>query len=124
MNAIHNTALQTQLAMTRKRTYDEEDYFNEEPANAKEELGYQPAPGSPGMAAEGQDDSDDEEDTLDAFMAGINEEVKQYDTSGQKKKPGATTSGFQKSEVELKKGQKKGIRDDIEQEDDEESFYR
>jgi hypothetical protein len=48
-------------------------YFDEEDEGAK--LEYIPAPGSPTGAAILNDDSDDEEDPLDAYMAAIQHQV-------------------------------------------------
>lgn len=53
--------------------------------------------------------SDSEEDPLDAFMAGIDAQVAEKNGKGTKTKS---------------KKEAKGVRDDIEQEDDEESYYR
>jgi ATP-dependent RNA helicase DDX42 len=55
---------------------------------------------------------DDEEDPLDAFMAGIEKEVTHQS------KPSAESSNRKNP------NQTKGVRDDIEGEDDEESYYR
>ena len=70
-------------------------------------LEYIPAPGSPSYQQQGGQSSDSEEDPLDAFMAGIEREVQRE------------TDKFQEKE-----DKKKGIRDDIEEEDVEESYYR
>lgn len=55
-----------------------------------------------------RDSSDSEEDPLDAFMAGIDAELEKS----------------KKTNSEDKKNDKKGIRADIDNEDDEESYYR
>ncbi|XP_045596007.1 ATP-dependent RNA helicase DDX42 isoform X3 [Procambarus clarkii] len=86
----------------RKRPRDEDEYFDDEDESF--EGAYQPAPGSPGPQR--KDSSDSDEDPLDAFMAGIEQEVKRT-------KKGAGD----KKEI-------KGVRDDIDEEDDEESYYR
>ncbi|XP_076053085.1 ATP-dependent RNA helicase DDX42 isoform X1 [Oratosquilla oratoria] len=89
----------------RKRPKTEEEYFEDEDESM--EGAYQPAPGSPGP--QGKNDSDSEEDPLDAFMAGIEKEVK--------KEANPSKKGVEKKEI-------KGVRDDIDEEDDEESYYR
>lgn len=69
-------------------------------------LAYIPAPGSPTTApAEPEKDEESEEDPLDAFMAGIEQQVQT-----ESRAPPASAPG--------------GIRDDIEEEDVEESYYR
>lgn len=55
-----------------------------------------------------KDESDSEEDPLDAFMAGIDAEVKRNNCAIDTRKEDKT----------------KGIRADIDGEDDEESYYR
>ena len=89
---------------------------------------YQPAPDSPtrGGGGGGQSDGEDEEDPLDAFMAGINTEVKKQASEDQKK--------LQAMEEKEAKGVDKtkggadrnvqSVRTDIEEEDVEESYYR
>ncbi|KAF2362853.1 Helicase C-terminal, partial [Trinorchestia longiramus] len=69
------------------------------------DLPYQPAPGSPGPVAS-KDDPDSEEDPLDAFMVGIEQQGSSSGSSG------STTT------------ESKGVRQDIDEEDDEESYYR
>ncbi|XP_042216561.1 ATP-dependent RNA helicase DDX42-like isoform X2 [Homarus americanus] len=87
----------------RKRPRDEDEYFDDEDESF--EGAYQPAPGSPGPQR--KDSSDSDEDPLDAFMAGIEQEVKRTKGKG----------AGEKKEM-------KGVRDDIDEEDDEESYYR
>lgn len=58
-----------------------------------------------------KEESDGEEDTLDAFMAGIDAEVKRNDYAAQ--------CGDNRKEEKSK-----GFRADIDGEDDEESYYR
>lgn len=58
-----------------------------------------------------KDESDSEEDPLDAFMAGIDAEVKRNNSVAQ-------------CDVDRKEDKSKGIRADIDGEDDEESYYR
>lgn len=57
-------------------------------------------------------DSDSEEDPLDAFMAGIDAEVKRNNYAAQC------------TEDDHKEDKSKGFRADIDGEDDEESYYR
>lgn len=58
-----------------------------------------------------KDDSDSEEDPLDAFMVGIDAEVKRNNSAAQR-------------EDDRKEDKSKGFRADIDGEDDEESYYR
>lgn len=58
-----------------------------------------------------KDESDSEEDPLDAFMAGIDAEVKRNNSVTQ-------------CDVDRKEDKSKGFRADIDGEDDEESYYR
>lgn len=90
----------------KKRVKSEEEYFEDEDED-NPDLEYQPAPGSPGVEKESSDSSDSD-DPLDAFMASIEKEVKDQDTKV-KKEPKKTD---------------KGVREDIEQEDDQESYFR
>lgn len=76
---------------------------------------YIPAPGSPTYdlmkKSATKDESDSEEDTLDAFMAGIDAEVKRNSCTAQ-------------HSDSRKEDKSKGFRADIDGEDDEESYYR
>lgn len=68
----------SQYGVPIKKQRTEEEYFNEddedEDKKKEAELPYQPAPGSPGAKKE---DSDSEEDPLDAFMANLEKDAKQ-----------------------------------------------
>ncbi|KAG8222220.1 hypothetical protein J437_LFUL001418 [Ladona fulva] len=112
MNAISQNALAASYGLPRKRPKTEEEYFEEddETPTTTPSLEYIPAPGSPSFQQ--KEDSDSEEDPLDAYMAGIENQVKKQ-----------TTSHDEREEKDKDK-LKKGIRDDIEEEDDEESYYR
>lgn len=92
----------------KKRARNEDEYFEEE--DEEDNMAYQPAPGSPG---EEKNEESEEEDPLDAFMADIETEVRcqQPKESSIKEKP-------------KEKKKDKGVRDDIDQEDDQESFFR
>ncbi|KAA0183756.1 ATP-dependent RNA helicase DDX42 [Fasciolopsis buskii] len=97
----------------RKRVVDEDDYFLDEEEQSNSE--YQPAPGSPGAVRKGgggdKDDSDDSQDPLDKFMENIEEEVRTLDAPHPATKKPAKCNA-------------KGVRDDIEQEDELESYMR
>lgn len=83
-------------------------YFDDDDeSGAAPQLAYIPAPGSPSYQSNAKN-SDSEEDPLDAFMAGIEQQV-----TKEKKK----TEKVPEEKV-------KGIRDDIDGEDVEESYYR
>ena len=88
----------------RKRVKSEEEYFEDEDeertAGAPE---YLPAPGSPGPEKEDKSSSGDEDDPLDLYMENIDKEVKKLESGPM---------------------DKKGKRDDIELEDDQEAYFR
>lgn len=91
-------------------------YFEDDDDPPASSLEYIPAPGSPTYdlmkKSAPKEESDSEEDPLDAFMAGIDAEVKR------------NTYEAQLAEDERKEDKSKGIRTDIDGEDDEESYYR
>lgn len=91
-------------------------YFEDDEEAQTSTLEYIPAPGSPTYELmkknDKKQDSDSDEDPLDAFMAGIEAEVKK------------STSRAQHTEEVRKDEKPKGIRADIDGEDDEESYYR
>lgn len=95
----------------KKRYKEESEYFeddeDDEEQTSTQNLEYQPAPDSPGREAKRSgSESDDSVDPLDAYMQGIDKAVE-----AEMKKP-------------AKEKKKENIRDDIEQEDVEEAFYR
>ncbi|XP_014485169.1 PREDICTED: ATP-dependent RNA helicase DDX42 [Dinoponera quadriceps] len=113
MSAITENALSASWGMPKKRSKTEEEYFedDDEPPTSLE---YIPAPGSPTydlMKKAVKDESDSEEDPLDAFMAGIDAEVKRNNSVAQ-------------YDIDRKEDKSKGFRADIDGEDDEESYYR
>lgn len=109
MSAISQNALAASYGLPRKRSKTEEEYFDEddEQVTQTSTLEYIPAPGSPSYQPQGNQSSDSEEDPLDAFMAGIERQVQK-----------------ETDKIQEKEDKKKGIRDDIEEEDMEESYYR
>ncbi|KYQ48728.1 ATP-dependent RNA helicase DDX42 [Trachymyrmex zeteki] len=115
MNAITENALSACWGMPKKRSKTEEEYFEDDDEPPTSSLEYIPAPGSPTYdlmkKSATKDNSDSEEDTLDAFMAGIDAEVKQNTYAAQ--------CGDNRKE-----DKSKGFRADIDGEDDEESYYR
>lgn len=89
-------------------------YFDDDEEATSSTLEYIPAPGSPTYEEHmkkktKQEDSDSEEDPLDAFMAGIDAEVER-------------TKNLRSEDKKEEK--QKGIRADIDSEDDQESYYR
>ncbi|XP_053684919.1 ATP-dependent RNA helicase DDX42 [Sabethes cyaneus] len=109
--AYSNSSSTYSLGKRRGRTEDESYFEEEEEPSAQ--LEYIPAPGSPSAAGTQKKDSDndddeDDDDPLDAFMAGIEAQVERE----KKKVP------------EPNVDPKKGVRGDIDDEDDEESYYR
>ncbi|XP_017886041.1 ATP-dependent RNA helicase DDX42 [Ceratina calcarata] len=116
MNSITENALSACWGMPKKRSKTEEEYFEDDDDPPPFSLEYIPAPGSPTndwmKKSAPKVDSDSEEDPLDAFMAGIDAEVKK------------NTYESQLAEDERKEEKTKGFRADIDGEDDEESYYR
>ncbi|OQR68645.1 ATP-dependent RNA helicase DDX42-like [Tropilaelaps mercedesae] len=106
----HTAALIPTYDQLIKKPRTEEDYWNEddeEPTTAKGN--------DESQSRHDDDNSDSEEDPLDAFMAGLSEEMKESEKESKNKKKADGTDKDKAS---------KGIRDDIEVEDDEESYYR
>ncbi|KAH8301940.1 hypothetical protein KR044_001006 [Drosophila immigrans] len=103
----------------KRKQHMDDDYFDDDDGEAQSqaqsqaqqlEQAYIPAPGSPGAPpAKATADSDSDEDPLEQFMAGIKQQV-------EKEKVRAAT------EVPVKATA--GVRGDIDDEDDEESYYR
>ncbi|EDW69567.1 uncharacterized protein Dvir_GJ13322 [Drosophila virilis] len=102
----------------KRKQHMDDDYFDDddEPQQqkAQPEQAYIPAPGSPGAIPNAKDDTDSDEDPLEQFMAGIKQQV-------EKEKVRATDPQQKASVAPL---EKKGVRHDIDDEDDEESYYR
>ena len=76
-----------------------------------------------------KDDSDSEEDPLDAFMANLESEAKTKGLKSGKAEAKASSSSSSGSGALGKGGASKaktlkGVRDDIEEEDDEEQYYK
>ena len=127
MNSIQagmiNYSEESEFKVRKART--EDDYFNEDdetdyrigskPKIKDDPLPYQPAPGSPGPpeSKKAKEDSDSEEDPLDAFMANLEKDAKKQ---GVKAIDTASTAPKVKDS--------KGFRQDIEDADDEESYYK
>jgi ATP-dependent RNA helicase DDX42 len=116
-----------------RKARTEDDYFNEDdddtdyrigskpkpkPKDYDEELPYQPAPGSPGPPEAKQskpaESSDSEEDPLDAFMANLEKDAKKQGVKAVDKKSAETKP----------ESSKKGVRQDIDEADNEESYYK
>jgi len=119
MSAPKLTAVQkppgaySQSSQPIKRHRTEESYFetsDDETEVKKPDIDYQPAPGSPGRnAPEKTEEDDNDEDDLDSYMASIEKNArKDLESIGKK----------------TEKFSAKGTREDIEAEDNEESFYR
>uniref|UniRef100_A0A6B2EFK4 ATP-dependent RNA helicase DDX42 n=1 Tax=Phlebotomus kandelakii TaxID=1109342 RepID=A0A6B2EFK4_9DIPT len=104
MDAISQFANSSHYAIGKKRAKTEDEYFEDDD---EPQLAYIPAPNSPGQPANVVPEVDDD-DPLDAFMAGIEQQVERESRQ-------VTTGEEVKS---------KGIRGDIDDEDDEESYYR
>lgn len=130
--------LNIKKARTEEEYWDEDDEEEGSKESKKEEEGlpYMPAPGSPGPTSDTKEEdigagSDSEEDPLDAFMANMEKDAKSQGVKNAKderkeklatkakNQPSATTTN-----VKGASSNKKGIRDDIEEADDEESYYK
>ncbi|KAL3197752.1 hypothetical protein MRX96_044741 [Rhipicephalus microplus] len=121
LSTITQNALDINYGNLRKRPKTEEEYFEQDEEDGRGgQLAYIPAPGSPSWDEQQHrekqlNSSDSEEDPLDAYMADIQKKLEKDKPSKNTKTPEKET----KSKDELK-----GVRDDIENEDDEESYYR
>ncbi|XP_064544639.1 ATP-dependent RNA helicase DDX42 [Drosophila montana] len=102
----------------KRKQHMDDDYFDDDDEQhqqkAQPEQAYIPAPGSPGAIPTAKDDTDSDEDPLEQFMAGIKQQV-------EKEKVRATDPQQKTTVAPL---EKKGVRHDIDDEDDEESYYR
>ncbi|XP_046410143.1 ATP-dependent RNA helicase DDX42 isoform X1 [Neodiprion fabricii] len=116
MNSITENALSANWGIPKKRSKTEEEYFEDDDDAPTSSLEYIPAPGSPTYELmkknNRKQESDSDEDPLDAFMAGIDAEVKK------------NTFEAELAEEMRMEDKSKGIRTDIDDEDDEESYYK
>lgn len=112
MNAITQNAVTGNWGtLGKKRSKTEDEYFDEDDEPPTPALAYIPAPGSPSAnAASSSADQDDEEDPLDAYMAGLEQQAAK-DLVASKENAGKEDSG-------------RGARGDIDEMDDEESYYK
>ncbi|XP_044272717.1 ATP-dependent RNA helicase DDX42 isoform X2 [Tribolium madens] len=105
MNAISQNALSAAWGGSRKRAATEDEYFEDDEEETVPDLAYIPAPGSPTrVETKKQEVPNEDDDPLDAYMAGIEKQM-------QSEKPGSSS-------------QQTGVRNDLEEEDVEESYYR
>lgn len=96
----------------RKGCGTEDDYFDEEDEQPNPPCQpYMPAPGSPGDLSRREGSESEEEDPLDQFMAGLERQVEREKKSENITAPASCN-------------QSKGVRGDIDEEDNEESYYR
>ncbi|XP_054162662.1 ATP-dependent RNA helicase DDX42-like [Oppia nitens] len=113
----------------RQRHRTDDDYFeddeNPDENPDEQQTPYQPNPGSPLLNTDcndnNNDEDDEEEDPLDAFMAGLEKQTKEPNKPS-KSMPSMSSMANKLKTDKLSK--MKGIRDDIEKEDEEESYYR
>ncbi|XP_060523312.1 ATP-dependent RNA helicase DDX42 [Cylas formicarius] len=112
MNAISQNAMVASWGTgSRKRAATEDEYFDQDDEEAVPELAYIPAPGSPThmqMDKKKHRHEDEDDDPLDAFMAGIEAQVEKESQS---------------TSVSVAP-QQAPVRNDLEEEDVEESYYR
>ena len=116
-----------------KKARTEEEYWDEDDeedvakgTKEDDDMLYTPAPGSPGPESKKEGDSDSEEDPLDAFMANLEKDAKSQGvknaTNEQKDKNVSKLSN--KPDSKTKSRDNKGVRQDIDEADDEESYYK
>ena len=78
-----------------------------------------------GITSEQKEDSDSEEDPLDAFMADLEKSAKESGlSSGKAEKASTQKTTIAVSEPKSTKTSQKAVRADIDEEDEEESYYR
>lgn len=119
MDAITQNALTGHWgSIGKKRSRTEDEYFDEEDEPATPALAYIPAPGSPSYEAQAtssktqeETKSDDEVDPLDAYMAGL-------------EKQAAKDMVTSKENAASGKDIVKGTRGDIDEVDNEESYFK
>lgn len=144
MSTISQNALSAAWggSSSRKRAVTEDEYFDddeeEQGAKAPESgLAYIPAPGSPTYdemmrsKEDAKQESEEEDDPLDAYMAGIEKQIQPNakPTSSLNKPTSSSAKSFVPAPPSISStaNQKKlsqNIRNDLEEEDDEESYYR
>lgn len=120
MDSIAQFANSSHFAVgsSKKRGLDEDSYFDDDDTETPD-LPYQPAPNSPSrIEPEKKNDSDESEDELDAFMSMINQQVAKDETKSKVVDKVEVTSSKKSA------SNSKGVRADIDDEDDEESYYR
>ena len=113
----------------RQRVRTDDDYFDDDNEDySVTQTEYIPKPGSPTEQKVSEDKTDDnedsEEDPLDAFMADLEKSSKQTSKPIQSKNVLEMTSKSNIKSKSIKTSELKGVRDDIEREDFEESYYR
>ncbi|XP_077515636.1 ATP-dependent RNA helicase DDX42 [Amblyomma americanum] len=123
LSTITQNALDINYGNLRKRPKTEEEYFEQDEDDGRGgQLAYIPAPGSPTWDEQQQHkeqaSSESEEDPLDAYMADIEKKLEKD------KKPSFSKNSKMPEKETKSKEELKGVRDDIENEDDEESYYR
>ncbi|XP_067647209.1 ATP-dependent RNA helicase DDX42 [Eurosta solidaginis] len=106
----------------KRKAHTEDDYFEDDEDQTPPERAYIPAPGSPGYVKSNNTESDSDEDPLDQFMAGIEQQVQKEKV----RKERAVYSPAKEVSTSFSATAKnaKGVRGDIDDEDDEESYYR
>ncbi|XP_050684923.1 ATP-dependent RNA helicase DDX42 isoform X2 [Leptidea sinapis] len=111
MNAITQNAV-TGFTLGKKRAKTEDEYFDDDDEPPTPALAYIPAPGSPTYNMMNSRNEEEEEDPLDAYMAGLEQQAaKDLKTSKENEASGKEDSG-------------RGTRGDIDEMDDEESYYK
>lgn len=122
MDSIAQFANSSHFAVgsSKKKGLDEDSYFDDDETETPD-LPYQPAPDSPGrLDTQTKNETDESEDELDAFMSMINKQVAKDETKAK------VVDKVEVIPTNNKKGASniKGVRADIDDEDDEESYYR
>ncbi|VDK46951.1 unnamed protein product [Anisakis simplex] len=116
------TSAHSKRGPRKKNIYDDE--YLEKDSDGDDELAYQPAPESPtGAKVPGKEDNDEEEDPLDAFMAGVEKQAREDKIASVKKDQ--ERSAQVESGIETDEDKKKGLgRTDIDDEDMQESYFK
>ncbi|KAI9587351.1 ATP-dependent RNA helicase DDX42 [Glossina fuscipes] len=112
----------TQNYLGKRKACTEDEYFDDDDEQVPEQA-YIPAPGSPGpQPRRKQENNDSDDDPLDQFMAGIEQQVEKEKA----RRDQCVTVSISSSTTPVQSSvvNSKGVRGDIDEEDDEESYYR
>ncbi|CAG9864424.1 unnamed protein product [Phyllotreta striolata] len=110
MNAISQNALSAAWGGSRKRAATEDEYFEQDEEEQVPDLAYIPAPDSPTRLEMDKkkpaNEDNEDDDPLDAYMAGLEKQIQK------------------ESEQTTQQPVQQAVRNDLEEEDIEESYYK